>query len=545
MTSAADAHTLAPLDWSQDDDQCRDLPPGPGDGRRPAGRQRPPRHGHEPGAGRLPALPEGHAPRPQGPGLARARPLRPVPRTLEPDAVQPAVPVGLRAHDGRPRGLPHVGQPHPRAPGARPHRRGRDDDRPARPGARDRRRHGHGRPLRARAARPRRARGLEPVRPPRLVHRRRRRPRGGHHVGGLLAGRTAEARPAGGPVRRQPHLHRGRHRDRVPRGRDGALPRLRVGDPQGGDERRRVHRRRRCARGDRGRADREGPPHLHPGPQHHRLAVSHPAEHRQGARQRARRARGAGHQGGAGYRPRPALRLPRRPPRPGPRQPAPPRRLPARRVGRLVRRLALRARGQRRAPRPPAGARPAERLRVRRAGLRRGLVGVHPQGVGRGDQRDRRRHARALGRIRRPGRVQQHDDRVGPELPARRQPGPGRIPVRSGAALRHPRARHGRDPQRDRARRPDASLRRHLPRVLGLHARRRAALGAHGHRRRRTSGRTTPSASARTAPPTSRSSTCGRCGPSPTSRSSAPRTPTRRRPPGGRPCTSGIQSAWC
>ena len=45
--------------------------------------------------------------------------------------------------------------------------------------------------------------------------------------------------------------------------------------------------------------------------------------------------------------------------------------------------------------------------------------------------------------------------------------------VRPRAALRGPRARDGLDPVRHRAARPDPRLRRHVPAVLGLHARRR------------------------------------------------------------------------
>ena len=48
-------------------------------------------------------------------------------------------------------------------------------------------------------------------------------------------------------------------------------------------------------------------------------------------------------------------------------------------------------------------------------------------------------------------------------------------PLRPHPALRHPRARHGHDPQRHRARGPDPPLRRHVPRLLRLHAPRRAA----------------------------------------------------------------------
>ena len=46
--------------------------PHAGRRRRPEGRQRPPRHGDEPGAGGLPAVPEGDAPQPRRAALARA-----------------------------------------------------------------------------------------------------------------------------------------------------------------------------------------------------------------------------------------------------------------------------------------------------------------------------------------------------------------------------------------------------------------------------------------------------------------------------------------
>ncbi len=52
---------------------------------------------------------------------------------------------------------------------------------------------------------------------------------------------------------------------------------------------------------------------------------------------------------------------------------------------------------------------------------------------------------------------------------ARHQGVPGRR-VRPGAALRHPRARHGRDPERHRPARPDPPVRRHVPDLLRLHA---------------------------------------------------------------------------
>ena len=63
--------------------------------------------------------------------------------------------------------LRHLGLADPGPPRARAHRRRRDHHRPARPGRRQRGRHGDGRPPRARPVRPGRRAGREPVRPPR------------------------------------------------------------------------------------------------------------------------------------------------------------------------------------------------------------------------------------------------------------------------------------------------------------------------------------------------------------------------------------------
>ena len=140
--------------------QGRGHGPGAGHGRRPEGRQRPPRHRHEPGAGGVPAVPEGDAPQPGRPALARPRPLRAV---LRPLVASPSTSSsssagwGLELDDIK--ALRTWGSKTPGPPRVRPHRRRRDHDRPARPGHRQRRRHGHGRPPRARHARPQRRRG--------------------------------------------------------------------------------------------------------------------------------------------------------------------------------------------------------------------------------------------------------------------------------------------------------------------------------------------------------------------------------------------------
>ena len=81
----------------------------------------------------------------------------------------------------------------------------------------------------------------------------------------------------------------------------------------------------------------------------------------------------------------------------------------------------------------------------------------------------RRRDPRAVGRLGRPRRVQQHhhQGRRRRSCPTERstEQWSGR-PVRPGAALRHPRARHGRDHERHRPARRHPRLRRHVPDLL-------------------------------------------------------------------------------
>ena len=94
-----------------------------------------------------------------------------------------------------------------------------------------------------------------------------------------------------------------------------------------------------------------------------------------------------------------------------------------------------------------------------------------PAGARRGD-------SRAVGRLRRPGGLEQHHDRQDEFVPPGGQPAAGGRPVRPHDPLRHPRARHGRGHERHLAARPHPHLRRHLPGVLRLHAQRRAPFGA-------------------------------------------------------------------
>ncbi len=187
---------------------------------------------------------------------------------------------------------------------------------------------------------------------------------------------------------------------------------------------------------------------------------------------------------------------------------------------------------------PAQGARASGRPRGGAPDVRRRCQGRgHARRVRPGDQRHRTGHAGAVGRVGRSRRLQQHLDQgrplVPPGRPVRRGV-EGRPARRSRPALRHPRARHGRDHERHRCPRRHPGLRRHVPDVLRLHARL-------GPRRLTDAGagrlRLDPrleSVSARTVPPTSRSSTSGRSGASPGSTSCARPTPTRPLPRGCR-----------
>ena len=167
--------------------------------------------------------------------------------------------AGMRPGAGGPRGAAHLGLEDPRPPRVPPHQGRRDDHRPAGPGHRLRRRHGDGRPPRAGPARPRRRPRHQPVRPPHLRHRLRRRPRGGRERRGLLARRHPAAGQPRRHLRRQPHLHRGRHQHRLHRGRARPLRRVRLAHPARGLDARRHGVRR-------GRPRRSAPPSRPPRP---------------------------------------------------------------------------------------------------------------------------------------------------------------------------------------------------------------------------------------------------------------------------------------
>ncbi len=109
-------------------------------------------------------------------------------------------------------------------------------------------------------------------------------------------------------------------------------------------------------------------------------------------------------------------------------------------------------------------------------------------------------------------------------------------PLRPRAALRHPRARDGRDHQRHRAARQHARVRRHVPDLQRLHASRGAARRTHaGAVDLRLDPRLCRARRRRPDAPADRAAQ-RRCAPSRTSRSCAPATRTRRRGRGTRSC---------
>ena len=105
-------------------------------------------------------------------------------------------------------------------------------------------------------------------------------------------------------------------------------------------------------------------------------------------------------------------------------------------------------------------------------------------------------------------------------------------PGRPQPALRHPRACHGRDPERP-VPVEDPALRLRLPDLQRLRPACDPAERAHGAARSSTSSRTTRSASARTGRPTSRSSSWPLCVRFPGSSSCVRPTPTKWWKPGG------------
>ena len=192
-------------------------------GRPAQGEQRPPGHGDGAGAARPRALQPGHEARPGRSGLARPRPVRAVQRPRVDPAVLAAVPLRLRPRARRPQAVPPVGVEDARPPRGPPHRRRRGHHRPARPGLRQRRRHGD---RRAVPAHPVRQGG---DRPSHVRDRRRRLLDGGRQPRGGVARRSPRARTVDLRLRRQPHHDRRSDVARLQRRHRRAVRGLRLG----------------------------------------------------------------------------------------------------------------------------------------------------------------------------------------------------------------------------------------------------------------------------------------------------------------------------
>ena len=435
----------------------------------------------------LPALPALPAPRPGRPGLAGPRPVRALLRaTRRLTLYIQLFLVRLRPRAERPPVVPHLGLAARRATRSTTTRAGVETTTgPLGQGLAT----AVGMAMGARYERglldPDAAAGREPVRPHRLRDRLRRRPRGGHHLRGLLARRHPEARQ---PRRRSGTTTTSRSRT-TPRSRSArtsspATPPT-AGTPSRStcspDGRRRRRRPRRGAR----RAPAPSPT----GPSFIRLRTvigwpaPHAAEHRQGrTAPRSAPTRSAATKELLGFDPEQSFEV-------GDDVLAHARAVedrgaaPARRVGRRVRRLAR--------PRSPDRAALLDRLLAARAA--RGLrdrAGVPCRQGRRGHPQGQRRGASRRSPSQLPEFVGGSAD-LAESNNTTIEGAPSFLPAGTvvkadspfgGTQSPYGRILHfgirehamGAVAQRHGAARPAASLRRHLPRVQRLHARRGA-----------------------------------------------------------------------
>ena len=233
--------------------------------------------------------------------MARPRPLRAELRPCVRAAVLAGAPDRVRAQPRRPEAVPSVGLAHTGAPRARFHARDRGDDRAARTGLRQRRRHGDRRAVPRRALQPP---GAASRRSPHLRGLLRRRPDGGDQPGSRLDRRALRARQARGLLRRQPHHDRRLDDDQLRRREPRGTPSSRWLARAAGRGLR-GSRRARARAG--GRARRSRAPVVYLDPLAYRLSGSQCREHGRLARVGAGRGGGARDKGGDGLRSRQAL----------------------------------------------------------------------------------------------------------------------------------------------------------------------------------------------------------------------------------------------
>ncbi len=342
-----------------------------------------------------------HAPR--AARVAGSRPLRALGRPRLHPPVRRAAPDGLRPHDGRPEGVPPVGVEDARASRVAPHARRQRHHRPARPGRRQRGRHGDRRADARRALQPA---GPRDRRPPHVRDLLRRRHDGGHLGRGVVDRRLPRPRQAVPVLRPQQDHDRGLDRPDVRRGRRRRATRPTAGTSSAS---RTAGRSTRCATRSRRPTPRPDRPSFIQLRTHIAWGAPHARRHREGARRAARRRGDPADEAGLRLGSRQDVLRPRRRLRGD--GPARARRRGAPRLARAPRRLPrglprARGRARSRAARAPArrlGVGPARPLRRRLAGDARELGRVH--------QRAREDDPRARRRLGRPRRLDEHADR--------------------------------------------------------------------------------------------------------------------------------------
>ena len=338
--------------------------------------------------------------------------------------------------------------------GRHPGRRGHD--RPARPGIRQRRRHGH---RRAPPRRPVQPAGPHHRRPPHLRPLLGRRPHGGRRGGGGVPRGAPRARQADRPLRRQPGVARGEGGAVVLGGRAAAVRGARMAHA----DRPRRQRPRRDRQGHPGRAGGDDTPVSHRRADGDRLRSAEEGRDPRGPR------RAAGRRGAPRREAGPRLAARAAVPPPG-----------ARRSRRFREALTSGARAEaewrgasRRlapglpGPRDPVGPRSGAGAH---AGLGPGSPAV-PGGRAGGDPRRERRRARGRvppaaasgGRRRRPRPVDQDARQDGGVVPPRHARG-------AAPPLRRARARDGIHRERHHLPRRAARVLQHVLRLLRLHA---------------------------------------------------------------------------